>query len=188
MGERIQNVRPKEYKCVKYRSTLEADTAEKLDALGISFEYEPRRITLLESFRCPFQKGVVRAIHYTPDFIIGDIIIECKGFETPEWKNKLKYIYKYLMENEPQTSFHVIHNSTGQLLDALDFHWENLGISIEVTSKGSKKVPEEIHTFPSIKGAMDSLGLAGKHLGSIMRALTGETTYVYGYKWKLKKN
>lgn len=187
MSERIQNVHPKEYGGNKYRSTLEADTAEILDALGISFEYEPRRITLLESFDCPFQKDKVRAIHYKPDFIIGNIVIECKGFETPEWKNKVKYIYKYFMENEPEMSYHVIHNCTGQLIDALDKHLDELDMYLEVTEKPKKGI-SEVLTFNSFSSALEALGLKGKHIGALMRSLTGKTEYIYGYKWKLKKN
>ena len=70
---RIQGTTPKEYNGVHYRSTLEADTAKTLDSLGIQFSYESRRITLLEGFRCCYQKEKVRAIHYTPDFIDGNI-------------------------------------------------------------------------------------------------------------------
>lgn len=65
MTERIQNVHPKEYNGVKYRSTLEADTAKVLSALNIPFLYEDRKITLLEGFNCPYEETKVRAITYT---------------------------------------------------------------------------------------------------------------------------
>ena len=64
---RIQGTVPKEYKGIHFRSTLEADTAKTLDLLGVSYSYESRRITLLEGFRCSFQKDKVRAIHYIPE-------------------------------------------------------------------------------------------------------------------------
>ena len=143
--ERIQGVTEKVYNGVKYRSTLEANTAEILDLLGLPFEYEKRRITLLEGFRCPFQKDKVRAITYTPDFIIGPIMLECKGFETPEWKNKKKYIFKYLMEYEPATIFYEIKNCGRQLLQALDNHWTYLGYAIEVTPKPAIKKRRKKH-------------------------------------------
>jgi hypothetical protein len=75
---------------VRYKSTLEAETAETLDKLGLPINYEARKIVLLEGFRCPYQKNKVIGTSYKPDFLVGDIIIECKGFETPEWRNKKK--------------------------------------------------------------------------------------------------
>lgn len=181
---RIQGTKPKTYNGVHYRSTLEADTAETLDLLGIPFSYESRKITLLDGFRCSYQKDKVRAVHYTPDFIIKNIIIECKGFETPEWKQKKKYVFKYLMENEPNTHFYQTHDSSKDLLLALDNHWKELGYCIEVISK---KQPTKKHLFPSIKIAMEKLSLRGKAIGSLIRSFTGKTDYVYGYNWKLVK-
>lgn len=181
---RIQGTTPKEYKGVHYRSTLEADTAKTLDLLGIPFSYESRKITLLEHFRCSYQKDMVRAIHYTPDFIIGDIIIECKGFETPEWKLKKKYVFKYLMEKEPNTYFYQTHNSGKDLILALDNHWVKLGYQIQVTPK---KQPNISSIFPSVKEAMKEGSLEDKHIGPIVRSLIGRSEYVYGYNWKLIK-
>ena len=111
MNTRIQNVHPKEYKGVQYKSTLEAETAEALDCMGLPIRYEERRFTVLEGFRCPFQKDKVRAIYYTPDFWVGNIILECKGFETPEWLQKRKLVFKYLVENEPDLLFYQIQLS-----------------------------------------------------------------------------
>lgn len=184
---RIQGTTPKEYNGVHYRSTLEADTAKNLTLLGIPFSYESRRITLLEGFRCNYQKDKVRAIHYTPDFIIGNIIIECKGFETPEWKQKKKYVFKYLMENEPNTFFYQTHDSGKDILLALDRHWPFLGFQVKVTSKPTKKVPSVIQFFNSINEAIEALTLKEKAIGSLMKSFIGKTEWVYGYNWKLVK-
>lgn len=184
---RIQGTTPKEYNGIHYRSTLEADTAKNLDLLGIPFSYESRRITLLEGFKCSYQKDKVRAIHYTPDFIIDNIILECKGFETPEWKQKKKYVFKYLMEKEPNTFFYQTHDSSKDLLLALDNHWKTLGFQIQVTSKPTRKVSSTIKTFSSIKEAIESLNLQGKAIGSLVRSFTGKAEWVYGYNWKLIK-
>lgn len=184
---RIQGTTPKEYNGVHYRSTLEADTAKNLTLLGIPFSYESRRITLLEGFRCNYQKDKVRAIHYTPDFIIGNIIIECKGFETPEWKQKKKYVFKYLMENEPNTFFYQTHDSGKDILLALDKHWPFLGFQVKVTSKPTKKVPSVTQFFNSINEAIEALTLKEKAIGSLMKSFIGKTEWVYGYNWKLVK-
>lgn len=197
MTERIQNLgdnRCLEYKGVKYRSQLEVKTAEVLDALHIPFEYESRKLILQEGFRCPYQKDKVRSVTYTPDFIIGPIMLECKGFETPEWKIKKKLLFKYLSENEPDVIFHQIHDAGKHLLEALDAHLTYLGFAVLVqgkvkkTGKGMKAWnTQESHFFDSIQQAMSELNLTGKPIGAILRSLTGKTQYVYGYNWQLIK-
>ena len=186
MSEHIVGVEPKEYNGRKYRSTLEARTAETLDKLGISWEYETKKITLQEGFKCSYQKDKVRSIEYIPDFIIGPTMLETKGFETPDWKIKKKLLYKYLTDNEPEALFYIIKNDK-QLIQALDKHWTILGYAIQVTSKGNKKNPSETKLFNSIVEAMDSLGLKGKNIGPILRSLTGTREWIYNYKWALIK-
>ena len=185
---RIQGVTSKEYNGIKYRSTLEANTAEMFDRLGIPFEYETKKITLLEGFHSPFQKEKVRAIHYTPDFIIkNSIIIECKGFATPEWNNKKKYIFKYLMEKEPGTCFYEIHNCKGELLQALDKNWSYLGYAIRVTRKPKRTDTSMSTLYSSIEEAFKGLNLEGRSYGPLMKSFLGEASYVYGYNWKIVK-
>ena len=190
MGERIKGVVEKEYNGVKYRSTLEADTAEILDKLGIKFEYEARKLTLIPSFHSPFQKNAVRALTYTPDFIIGNIILECKGFETPEWKIKKKLVFKYLQSHEPDTKFYQVHNTRSALLDVLDENWLYMGFAVRVVSKKlnkQTKQPVVDNIYSSVKEAMEDLNLIGKPTGGIIRSLIGAAKYIYGYDWKLKK-
>lgn len=184
---RIQGVNPKEYKGVKYKSTLEAETAETLDKLGLPINYEARKIVLLDGFRCPYQKNKVIGITYKPDFMVGDIILECKGFETPEWKSKKKYIYKWLMENEPYTPFYQTRNSTRDVLLALDNHWAHLGCCIKVTSKGTPRNPPVTHLYDSVAEAMEELNLKGKNIGPILRTMMGDKEWAYGYNFKLMK-
>ena len=95
MSERIVNVSSEglQYNGKTFRSKLETKVAEALDKLGIPYAYEERKIVLQEGFRCPYQKNKVRELTYTPDFEIGSsVLIECKGFETPEWKIKKKLV------------------------------------------------------------------------------------------------
>lgn len=186
MTGRIQNVREADYNGTHYRSTLEAKTAMALDSLGIPFEYESRKIVLQEGFRCSFQKDKVRSIVYIPDFVIGPLLLECKGFETPEWKIKKKLVFKWLQENEPDTIFYQVKNAKKQLLEVLDRHLTYLGYYVEVTSKGTKKKPSETKKFSSIAEAMTELGLQRKPVGSIMNSLVGKKDFVFGYNWKLQ--
>ncbi len=186
---RIQGVQEKEYKGVTYKSILEADTAEALDLMGLPIRYEERSFKIFEGFKCPFQKRKVLDIQYIPDFWVGDIILECKGFETPEWKIKRKLVYKYLMEKEPKVMFFQVnkHSWKKDLLEALDPYWSSLGYAIQVSSKPTKKQPAQTVLYESIERAMQDLELTGKTIAPILRALTGKTEYVYGYSWKLKK-
>ena len=185
---RIVNVHPKEYNGKTYRSTLEAQTAKTLDELGIPFSYEERKIELLEGFRSPFQKEKVRSITYCPDFMIGPVMLECKGFETPEWKLKKKLLFKWLQENEPETAFHQIHDARKSLLTAFDAHWTSLGYAIRVTPKPKKSVQHgSPMLFDSITQALQELNLKGKALGPILNSLTNHKQYVYGYNWQIIK-
>jgi hypothetical protein len=159
-----------------------------LDALGIPFAYEERKIELLKGFRSPFQKDKVSSVTYTPDFIIGPIILESKGFETPEWKLKKKLVFKWLQENEPTAIFYQIHDARKQLIQALDPHWNYLGYAIRVTSnKKNSNGQAFTYLYDSVSMAMVNLGLEKKSIGPIVRSLMGIQEYVFGYNWKLKK-
>ena len=189
MSERIQNVHEQDYNGKHFRSTLETETAKTLDALGIPYAYEERKIELLEGFRSPFQKDKVRSVTYTPDFMIGPIMLECKGFETPEWRLKKKLVFKWLSENEPDTIFYQIHDAKKSLLMMLDRHLQYLGYSVKVTPKATKKIVQDSSSvlFDSVQQAMEELHLKGKNMGPILRSLTGDKAYVYNYNWKLIK-
>ena len=188
MGERIQNVHEKWYKGIKYKSTLEADTAEALDKMGLPIRYEERVLTIFKGFRCSYQKDKVRDTVYKPDFWVGNIILECKGYETPEWRLKKKLVFKYLMENEPDVLFYQIHDARRQLIQALDPHWNYLGYTIRVTSnKKNDKGQAFTHLYDSVAIAMVNLGLEKRAIGPIVRSLMGVQEFVYGYNWKLEK-
>ena len=186
MSGRIQGVQQKEYKGVKYKSILEADTAEALDLMGLPIRYEEKAFTIIEGFRCPFQKVKVRSTEYIPDFWVGSIILECKGFETPEWKLKRKLVFKYLMENEPDVVFYQInkHHWKKDLLQALDNHWSYLGYAVQVSSKDSKKKPSETKLYDSIRQAMYDLNIH-KNITPVLGSLMGLKQWVYNYNWKL---
>lgn len=193
MSEHIVGVEPKVYNGKKYRSTLEARIAEILDSIGLFWEYETKKIILQEGFYCPYQKEKVRNVEYIPDFIIGPIMIEVKGYETPDWKIKKKMLYRYFVEKEPHAIFYIVKNEK-QLLQALDNHWSNLGFCIEVISKKETKVKgKKVYsscfrdTYDSIKQAMFNLKLEGKAIGPILKSLSGKKDYIYGYSWKLKQ-
>ena len=184
MSEHIVGVEPTVYNGFKYKSKLEAETAETLDKIGIPWEYEARTYTLQEGFYCQWQKRKVMSVDYTPDFFIGPVMIETKGWKTPDFRIKEKMFYKYLKENEPDAIYYIVKNQK-QLLEALDNHLTYLGLAVQVTSKETKKQPAETKIYESISEAMAELKLKGKPKGAILRSLIGKTNYVYGYNWKL---
>ena len=187
MGTRIQNVKQQDWNGLHFRSSLEAQTAKILNMLGIPFKYEERKLTLQEGFRSPFQKDKIRAVSYTPDFEIGNIMLECKGFETPEWKIKKKLLFKYLADNEPHIIFYQIHDSKKSLLEVLDKHWRELGYNIQVIEKPTKKLIFEPLYFDSIHQAIEALNLKCRSIGMILNSLIGNKEYILGYNWKLIK-
>ena len=76
----------------KYRSKYEANIAKDLKARKIKFEYETIKIPyyLSKKGRCSFCSSGVVFVHktYTPDFIIGSLIIEAKGRFLPSDRKK----------------------------------------------------------------------------------------------------
>ena len=77
----------------KYRSKYEANIAKDLKARRIKFEYETVKIPyyLSKKGRCKFCSSGVVFVHkvYTPDFIIGSIILEAKGRFTSSDRTKM---------------------------------------------------------------------------------------------------
>ena len=71
----------KEQKDIKFRSGLEEKVADLLSGLGISYEYESKKI--------PY----VIQHHYTPDFILPNhTILECKGYWDAADRRKIKQV------------------------------------------------------------------------------------------------
>jgi len=62
------------------RSKLEENIAEELDKLGIKYTYERDKL-----------KYVIEA-QYIPDFKVGDVYLETKGYFPPEQRRKMKAV------------------------------------------------------------------------------------------------
>ena len=69
-----------------FRSGFEQRVAEALTALGVEFEYEPKDRVI--------EYKVEETRKYLPDFVIGDMVIECKGRLTADDRKKLLLIKK----------------------------------------------------------------------------------------------
>lgn len=175
--ERIQNVKPIEYNGIHFRSSLEGKVAKLLDVLGISYKYEPFRICLIKAFY--YNGNLQRDLTYKPDFIINDnIIIECKGFATPEWKIKKKVLLQYLDFNKDFIFFEV-HNEK-DLFNVLNECNYMIAKSIKVTDIKSNKS----YIYDSISSALVSLGMQEKSTGNILSNIIGKRKSAYGYKWE----
>lgn len=104
---------------IRFKSKLEARAYQILVSSGLSVNPSPESITLMSSFKptIPFYKrkvknweldtSVVRAITYTPDFIVNHngitYYIETKGFKTDSYNIKVKLFRKWL---EGQSNVH----------------------------------------------------------------------------------
>ena len=70
-------------KTSKYRSGLEEKVADRLSELGVTYEYESKKISYVIQH------------HYTPDFILPNhVILECKGYWDAADRRKIKTIKK----------------------------------------------------------------------------------------------
>ena len=68
---------------IKFRSGLEKKVADLLSELGVSYEYESKKISYVIQH------------HYTPDFILPNhVVLECKGYWDPADRRKIKTIVK----------------------------------------------------------------------------------------------
>ena len=74
--------RPKK-KTSKFRSGLEEKVADLLSELGVSYEYESKKISYVIQH------------HYTPDFVLPNhVILECKGYWDAADRRKIKQVKK----------------------------------------------------------------------------------------------
>ena len=102
-NKKIKNATPTTYKGVQYRSKLEVRFAMMLDAEKIPFAYEEETWVVLD--KQTYMGKTIRCVTYTPDFIIGNIVVEIKGFRNDVFPLKKKLIIKFINENRPDTVF-----------------------------------------------------------------------------------
>lgn len=108
VSKKIRNVHPKEFNGILYRSTLEARVAKFLTENHIDFKYEEVKLTLLPSIR--YNNELLREVHYTPDFICGDYIIEVKGYPNDTWSLKKKLLISLIASGEISYKFREVHS------------------------------------------------------------------------------
>lgn len=102
-NKKIKNATSTIYKGIRYRSKLEVRFAMMLDAEKIPFAYEEETWVVLD--KQTYMGQTIRCVTYTPDFIIGDVVVEIKGFRNDVFPLKRKLIIKFINENRPATVF-----------------------------------------------------------------------------------
>lgn len=102
-NKKIKNATPTIYKGIRYRSKLEVRFAMMLDAEKIPFAYEEETWVVLD--KQIYMGQTIRCVTYTPDFIIGNVVVEIKGFRNDVFPLKRKLIIKFINENRPATVF-----------------------------------------------------------------------------------
>ena len=105
-------------KTSKYRSGLEEKVADLLSELGISYEYESKKI--------PY----VIQHNYTPDFILPNhVVLECKGYWEAADRRKIKTIVKDNPDIDLRMVFQAPYNTISKKSKTTYAQWcENLGI------------------------------------------------------------
>lgn len=92
------------FRGVEYKSKYEGKFAELLYTLGIPYVYEPFDVLLINGFR--YNRKAIRPTYYTPDFgLPNNVVLEAKGFETPEWKIKRKLLFQRLNDADDDLNF-----------------------------------------------------------------------------------
>lgn len=141
-NKKIINATINEYNGIKFRSKLESNTAKLLDKLNLKYEYESKKFILMPSFK--YNNETIRAISYKPDFKIGNIIIECKGFPSDSWKIKRKLFMKELKEHYHEYFYKEIH-SIKELTEFINTHNKLLTMnnSLQTIKKMLPCLPEK---------------------------------------------
>ena len=128
-NKKIKGATPTQALGYNFRSQLEARIAKELLDNNIQFEYEKLRLELIPSFK--YKDIYYRAVHYTPDFVCDNIIIECKGFPNDSWSLKKKVIIKYLENTNYE--FYEVHNlrDIRKIINKIKYNMEEIWKRIE---------------------------------------------------------
>jgi len=105
-------------KTSKFRSGLEEKVADLLSELGVTYEYESKKISYVIQH------------HYTPDFILPNhVILECKGYWDAADRRKIKTIVKDNPDIDLRMVFQSPYNTISKKSKTTYAQWcENLNI------------------------------------------------------------
>lgn len=175
INKKIRNAQITSYNSTTFKSKLEARIAESLDILNINYEYEKYKISLLPSFDYDGQH--FRPMVYTPDFKVGNAIIEAKGFPSDAWKIRKKLIM-WTLKNTPSIEYFEVH-SIQEFINMIENDDRFLTYNIEVYKEDGSFVGE----YNSITDAITSLNIKTNR-GNIVSCVLGKRNKAGGYVWK----
>lgn len=105
-NKKVKNARKVYYDETWFRSKLEYYVYRRLKELGINFEYEKNRFTLIHPFE--YQGEKVRPMTYKPDFVGKTFIIEAKGNATDAWKVRVKLVKRRFAKDYPHYKYYQV--------------------------------------------------------------------------------
>lgn len=131
---------------IKFKSEYEAEVYQYIKSVGLNFEYEPFKYTIMPEFELNninliqpefdskgHKKGFgivnksIRSWTYTPDFVMYDsknettYIIECKGQITPDFEHKWKMFLYYLSKDKRNHYEVFLIQRKGEMKKAIDY-------------------------------------------------------------------
>lgn len=179
-NKKVTNATICESNGITFRSKLEYNISKALELCGLPYHYEERKFILQESFK--YKEDTIRAITYTPDFIVDNVIIECKGFPTDSWKIKRKLFLNALSTKYKQYNYIEVY-SVKDLLDFIDMNNYFLHYNILVKDLKDNFVGE----FNSLSEAVEALSIPISTKSNIRSCLLGNRSKAYGYIWERKE-
>lgn len=105
-NKKVKNATPTVVDGMEYRSKLEARFAQLLTEAHIPFEYETQRWEIVPKQK--YRGETLRAVTYTPDFLVFNHAVEIKGFKNDVYPLKKKLIVKFLTDTNSEYIFHEI--------------------------------------------------------------------------------
>ena len=123
MNKKVINATSVSEDSITFKSKAEKRMYDLLKESGLSFEYEPSSITVVEGFYPkPWYKDLqkvvrkVLPIRYTPDFVVkgkeSTYIIEVKGFEVEKYSMRRK-LFLGLLKDRDDVIFFEVHTVKG---------------------------------------------------------------------------
>lgn len=175
MNKKIKNATITIYKDITFKSKLEAKVAEYLDLLGIDYKYESFKILLIPKF--DYNEEHFKPMVYTPDFTIGNAIIEAKGFPSDAWKVRRKLIM-WSLKNTNNLEYFEIH-SLNELINMIETDDRFLTYNIAVYDLNDNFVGE----YNSLTEAIQELHITSNR-GNIISCILGLRNKAGNYKWE----
>jgi hypothetical protein len=120
------------------RSGFEAKIKKDLESREIPFEYETMKLNYIKK-RCPHCSEVVDSGVYTPDFIIGTLIIEGKGNLDSETRTKMKQVKAC----NPDLDIRFLFQRDNKITKASKTHYTDWATKYGFPSAVGHIVPEE---------------------------------------------